>query len=318
MIHSLIRNDVSIDKLKLSGFDFSHIDKSKLNLRVPGGLKYGDNILPCGFTNKGMVKDGLMVDVFNDDKIWIEFNPNQVPIKKVDKILKNDWGISVNVNDMDIHRIDLERTRLMDRTLIEYHNIMRYASAKVKPWNPLGSDTLNFGKGGTLKQFTFYTKVPKENNKIIRGEFKILKKADEFGIYDLKHLHDMETLNFIYESEFNDYLGKKLELMLDDNSKIIEYHDSDKVLECLDIFRFCHNDKQAVKYMIEWIGYERLTLDGWIELANNPIFNKVQRCRLIKWINKTSKKVDGFKNGDYRLDMIKMDIRNLLKFRNVA
>jgi hypothetical protein len=50
MIHSLIRNDVSIDKLKLSGFDFSHIDKSKLNLRVPGGLKYGDNILTCGFT----------------------------------------------------------------------------------------------------------------------------------------------------------------------------------------------------------------------------------------------------------------------------
>ena len=317
MIHSLIRDDVSIDKLKLSGFDFSHIDKSKLNLRLPGGLKHGDDILPCGFSNKGMVKDGLMIDIFND-KIWVEFNPNQVPIQKVDDILRNDWGIGTNINDMDIHRIDLERTRLMDRTLLEYHNIMRYAAAKVKPWNPLGSDTLNFGKGGTLKQFTFYTKVPKENNKIIRGEFKILKKAGEFGIYDLKHLHDTETLNFIYESEFNEYLGKKLDVMLHDNSKIIEYNDSDKLLQCEDIIRFCSNDKQPIQSLIDWIGFEGLSLDGWIKLANSPILNKVQRFRLKDKISKISKKVDLFNSGGIRLDMLKRDIRNLLKFRDVA
>jgi hypothetical protein len=79
MINPLIRNDVSIDKLKLCGFDFNHFDKSKLNLKVPGGLKYGYDIEPCGFDNKGMVKDGLMIDVYHDDKIWIEFNPNTVP-----------------------------------------------------------------------------------------------------------------------------------------------------------------------------------------------------------------------------------------------
>jgi len=44
MINPLIKNDVSIDKLKLCGFDFNHFDKSKLLLKVPHGLRHGDNI----------------------------------------------------------------------------------------------------------------------------------------------------------------------------------------------------------------------------------------------------------------------------------
>ena len=149
MINPLIKNDVSIDKLKLCGFDFNHFDKSKLLLKVPHGLRHGDNIEPCGFDNRGMVKDGLMVDIYNDDKVWVEFNPNQVPIKKVDRILKNDWGINLNIMDMDVKRIDLERTRMMDKDLINYHTMLTYITkARIKPWEK--HDTFYYGTSDGL------------------------------------------------------------------------------------------------------------------------------------------------------------------------
>jgi hypothetical protein len=54
-------------------------------------------------------------------------------------------GLVLNIMDMDVKRIDLERTRMMDKTLIEYHSLMRYSYSRVKPWQSLGTDTMNFG-----------------------------------------------------------------------------------------------------------------------------------------------------------------------------
>ena len=76
MINPLIRNDASIDKLKLCGFDFKHdVSSRKLKYKFPHGLRYGDDILPCGYDNKGMVKDGLMIDVYE-----IEYNGKRTQI----------------------------------------------------------------------------------------------------------------------------------------------------------------------------------------------------------------------------------------------
>ena len=318
MIHSLIKDDVSIDKLKLIGFDFNHFDKRQLDLKVPNGLKYGNEILPCGFTNKGKVKDGLMVDIWHDDKLIVEFNPNQVPIKKVDKILKNDWGISTNIMDMDVKRIDLERTRMMDKTLIEYHNLMYYAYSRIKPWPSLGTDTMNFGKSSSDKQFSFYTKVPKEDNKIVRGEFRIFRDTINYDIHTLKYLHDIETLNSIYVKEFDYYLGRKLNRMLHDDRVVSIMDDTDDLQRMINVWQYCKENKHnKVPEFFKMVNYDMVAYDSWMKFLNSGILHKTERMRIkdmLEGLINDSKNL----NNNFRLDMVQRDIRNLLKFRNVA
>ena len=318
MIHPLIKDDVSIDKLKLIGFDFNHFDKRQLDLKVPNGLKYGNEILPCGFTNKGKVKDGLMVDIWHDDKLIVEFNPNQVPIKKVDKILKNDWGISTNIMDMDVKRIDLERTRMMDKTLIEYHNLMYYAYSRIKPWPSLGTDTMNFGKSSSDKQFSFYTKVPKENNKIVRGEFRIFRDTINYDIHTLKYLHDIETLNSIYVKEFDYYLGRKLNRMLHDDRVVSIMDDTDDLQRMINVWQYCKENKHnKVPEFFKIVNYDMVAYDSWMKFLNSGILHKTERMRIkdmLEGLINDSKNL----NNNFRLDMVQRDIRNLLKFRNVA
>ena len=318
MIHPLIKDDVSIDKLKLIGFDFNHFDKRQLDLKVPNGLKYGNEILPCGFTNKGKVKDGLMVDIWNDDKLIVEFNPNQVPIKKVDKILKNDWGISTNIMDMDVKRIDLERTRMMDKTLIEYHNLMYYAYSRIKPWQSVGSDTLNYGKSSSDKQFSFYTKVPKENNKIVRGEFRIFRDTINYDIHTLKYLHDMETLNSIYVKEFDYYLGRKLNRMLHDDRVVSIMDDTDDLQRMINIWQYCkENYREKTPEFFKRVNYDLVSYESWMKFLKCGIIDKHERTRIktmLEGLINDSKNI----NGNFRLNMIQRDIRNLLKFRDVA
>jgi hypothetical protein len=318
MIHSLIKDNVSIDKLKLIGLDFNHFDKRQLDLKVPNGLKFGNEILPCGFTNKGNVKDGLMIDIYHDDKLILEFNPNHVPIKKVDKILKNDWGINANVMDMQIKRIDLERTRLMDKTLLEYHNMIRYAYSRVKPWNPLGTDTMNFGKTSSDKQFSFYTKVPKENNKIVRGEFRIFRDATNYDIHDLKYLHDIETLNSIYVKEYDYYMGRKLQKMLNSN-KVISIMDSeDDLFRIINVWQYCKENKHnKVPEFFKMVNYDMMSYESWMRFFNCGILDKIERIRVKNMLEGLMEDSKNF-NSSFRLDLIQRDIRNLLKFRNVA
>ena len=316
MINPLVKNDVSIDKLKLCGFDFNHFDKSKLDLKLPKGLKYGDEILPCGFTNFGKVKDGLMIDVDNDYKIWIEFNPNNLPIKKVDRILKNDWGISTNIMDMDVKRIDLERTRMMDKDLIQYHTMLTYvAKARVRPWEK--HDTFYYGTAKGLKQFCIYTKEPKE--RLVRGELKLFKQLDKrYDIHELKYLHDAETLNRIYVREYDSYMGRKLNKMLNNDKIISIYDDANKMNGYEELFTYCVINKgKSLNSFLVWVGFNSMSLDGWMQFANSSVLTKLQRYRLKQKIEDMVKDSTKFSNR-FRLDMVQRDIRNLLKFRDVA
>jgi hypothetical protein len=315
MTHPLIKNDVSIDKLKLVGFDFNQFDKSKLLLRVPHGLKYGDNIEPCGFTNKGIVKDGLMIDI-HDDKLIVEFNPNQVPIKKVDKILKNDWGIGINAMGMDVKRIDLERTRVMDKDLIQYHNMLEYITkARVKPWQKL--DTFYYGTSEGLKQFCLYSKEPKE--KLVRGELRLFRQLDKiYDIHELKYLHDSQTLNSIYVKEYDSYMGRKLNKMLHDDKILSTYDDANKMHGYEELFTYCVINKgKSLNSFLVWVGFNSMSLDGWMQFANSSVLTKLQRYRLKQKIEDMAKDSVKFSNR-FRLDMVQRDIKNLLKFRDVA
>jgi hypothetical protein len=316
MINPLIRNDASIDKLKLIGFDFRHdVSSRKLLLKVPNGLRYGDDIKPCGFDNKGMVKDGLMIDVY-DDKLIVEFNPNHVPIKKVDKILKNDWGIHANIMDMNVKRIDLERTRMMDKDLIQYHTMLHYVSkARVKPWEKL--DTFYYGTAKGLKQFCIYTKEPKE--RLVRGELRLFRELDKrYDIHELKYLHDTETLNSIYVKEYDSYMGRKLNKMLQDDKVLSIYDDANKIHGYEELFSYCViNKKKSLNSFLTWVGFNSMSLDGWMQFANSSILNKKQRFRLKQMIEDMAKDSKSF-SSRFRLDMVQRDIRNLLKFRNVA
>jgi hypothetical protein len=319
MIHPLIKDNVSIDKLKLIGFDFNQFDKRKLAIRFPEFLRYGDDIVPIGYWNKPMRKDDdLMVMVYGDDKIKVEFNPNKVPIKKVDKILKNDWGIHANVMDMDIKRIDLERTRLMDKTLIEYHNLMKYAYTRVKPWSTLGTDTMNYGKATSDKQFTFYTKVPKENPYIVRGEFKILRDATKYDIHCLKHLHDIETLNEIYVKEFDTYMGRKLNKMLHDDNVISIMDNEDDLHRMISTWQYCKENKSnKVPEFFKRFNFDMVSYDLWMKFLSCGILDKTEKNR-VKGMLEDLIEDSKFMKGNFRLDLIQRDIRNLLKFRNVA
>lgn len=315
MIHPLIKNDVSIDKLKLVSFDFNHSDKSKLLLRVPHGLRYGDNIEPCGFTNKGIVKDGLMIDI-HDDKLIVEFNPNQVPIKKVDKILSNDWGIGINAMDMDVKRIDLERTRMMDKDLIQYHAMLEYITkARVKPWQKL--DTFYYGTSEGLKQFCLYSKEPKE--RLVRGELRLFRQLDKtYDIHELKYLHDPKTLNSIYVKEYDSYMGRKLNKMLHDDKILSIYDDANKLHGYEELFTYCViNKAKSLNSFLVWVGFNSMSLDGWMQFANSSVLTKLQRYRLKQKIEDMAKDATKFSNR-FRLDMVQRDIRNLLKFRDVA
>lgn len=319
MIHPLIKDDVSIDKLKLIGSEFNQFDKRKLAIRFPESLRYGDDIVPIGYWNKPMRKDDdLMVGIYGDDRIKVEFNPNKIPVKKVDRILRNDWGISTNIMDMDVKRIDLERTRMMDKTLIEYHSLMRYSYSRVKPWQSLGTDTMNFGKAKSDKQFTFYTKVPKENPYIVRGEFKILRDATKYDIHCLKHLHDIETLNEIYVSEFDKYMGKKLNRMLHDDNVISIMDNEDDLDRMISTWQYCKENKtKAIPEFFMQVNYDMISYDLWMRFINSNVLDSKNRMRIkekLEYLLNDSKSM----KGNFRLDMIKRDIRNLLKFRDVA
>ena len=319
MNHPLIKDDVSIDKLKLIGSEFNQFDKRKLAIRFPESLRYGDDIVPIGYWNKPMRKDDdLMVGIYGDDRIKVEFNPNKIPVKKVDRILRNDWGISTNIMDMDVKRIDLERTRMMDKTLIEYHSLMRYSYSRVKPWQSLGTDTMNFGKAKSDKQFTFYTKVPKENPYIVRGEFKILRDATKYDIHCLKHLHDIETLNEIYVSEFDKYMGKKLNRMLHDDNVISIMDNEDDLDRMISTWQYCKENKtKAIPEFFMQVNYDMISYDLWMRFINSNVLDSKNRMRIkekLEYLLNDSKSM----KGNFRLDMIQRDIRNLLKFRDVA
>lgn len=319
MIHPLINNDVSIDKLKLIGSEFNQFDKRKLAIRFPESLRYGDDIVPIGYWNKPMRKDDdLMVSIYGDDIIKVEFNPNYIPVKKVDRILKNDWGISANIMDMYVKRIDLERTRMMDKTLMEYHSLMRYSYSRVKPWTTLGTDTMNFGKTKSDKQFTFYTKVPKENPFIVRGEFKILRDATKYDIHCLKHLHDIETLNEIYVNEFDKYMGRKLNKMLHDDNVISIMDNEDDLDRMISTWQYCkENKRKAIPEFFMQVNYDMISYDLWMRFINCNVLDSTNRMRIkekLEYLLNDSKSM----KGNFRLDMIQKDIKNLLKFRDVA
>jgi len=54
-----------------------------------------------------------------------------------------------------------------------------------------------------------------------------------------------------------------------------------------------------------------------MQFANSSILNKKQRFRLKNMIEDMSKDSKSF-SSRFRLDMVQRDIRNLLKFRDVA
>jgi hypothetical protein len=220
--------------------------------------------------------------------------------------------------DMNVNRIDLERTRLMDKTLIEYHNIMKYASSRIKPWPPLGTDTMNFGKTSSDKQFSFYTKVPKENNKIVRGEFRIFRDATNYDIHDLKYLHDIETLNSIYVKEFDYYMGRKLQKMLNSNNVISIMDDTDDLQRIINIWLYCkENYREKTPEFFKRVNFDMVPYELWMKFFSCGIIDKHERSRIktmLEGLIEDSKNI----NGSFRLDMIQRDIRNLLKFRNVA
>jgi hypothetical protein len=45
-------------------------------------LRYGDDIEPCGFDNKGMVKMDLMVDIYGDDKLRLNLIRTRYQLKR--------------------------------------------------------------------------------------------------------------------------------------------------------------------------------------------------------------------------------------------
>jgi phenylacetate-coenzyme A ligase PaaK-like adenylate-forming protein len=60
-----------------------------------------------------------------------------------------------------------------------------------------------------------------------------------------------------------------------------------------------------------------MSYDGWMQFANSTLLDKYQRRRLKKMIEDMAKDSTKFSNR-FRLDMVQRDIRNLLKFRDVA
>lgn len=313
----LVKNDVSIDKLKLHGYDFSHdLNSRKLKLKFPHGLKFGDEIISNGFDNRGMVDDGLMIDIYNDDRIFIEFNPNNIPINNVNKILKKEWGIHTNIMSMDVKRIDLERSRVMDKDLIYYHDMLKYvAKARVQAWQKM--DTFYYGGSESLKQFCLYTKESKD--KLVRGELRLFRDLSKlYDINDLKNLHGIDTLNDIYIKEFDSYMGKKLDSMLNNNKILESYDDTNKILEYEQLFDYCvTNEGKSLDSFIKKVGFYSMSVDGWMQFANSRILTKLQRYRFKQLLNKMMIDSDKFTNR-FKLDKVQKDIFNLLKFRNVA
>jgi hypothetical protein len=218
--------------------------------------------------------------------------------------------------DMDVKRIDLERTRMMDKDLIQYHTMLHYVSkARVKPWEK--ADTFYYGTSEGLKQFCIYTKEPKE--RLVRGELRLFKQLDKvYDIHELKHLHDTETLNSIYVKEYDSYMGKKLNKMLQDDKVLSIYDDANKMHGYEELFTYCViNKRKSLNSFLTWVGFNSMSLDGWMQFANSSILNKKQRFRLKQMIEDMAKDSKSF-SSRFRLDMVQRDIRNLLKFRNVA
>ena len=60
-----------------------------------------------------------------------------------------------------------------------------------------------------------------------------------------------------------------------------------------------------------------ITYDSWMRFLNSGILHKTERMRIkdmLEGLINDSKNL----NNNFRLDMIQRDIKNLLKFRNVA
>jgi hypothetical protein len=218
--------------------------------------------------------------------------------------------------DMDVKRIDLERTRMMDKDLIQYHTMLTYvAKARIKPWEKL--DTFYYGTSEGLKQFCIYTKEPKE--RLVRGELRLFKELDKrYDIHELKYLHDTETLNSIYVKEYDSYMGRKLNKMLHDDKIISIYDDANKMHGYEELFTYCVINKgKSLNAFLVWVGFNSMSFDGWMQFANSSVLTKYQRCRLKQKIEDMAKDSTKFSNR-FRLDMVQRDIRNLLKFRDVA
>lgn len=317
MVHELIRDNVSIDKLKLVGYDFTHEDKRKLDVIFPKNCKYGDDYEPIGFTNRGILKDGLMVDIVGD-KFITEFNPNRVPIEMVNDILHDDWGIHTNIYNLDITMIHLERTRLMDKRLIEYHSLLKYVSkGSVKP--ETRGDTLMYGKGGTLKQLELYSKLPKEIPTLVRAELKLFKDVQRrYDIHKLEYLHDIDKLNEIYVYEYDSYMGNNIHKMLDSKDGLRLYDGSDMLRYCEDLYIQLQRDNaDRIPEFIKTVGINCMSYDMWIQFINKPIFSYHKRSRMKQEINKLIKRTRSL-TDNIRLGMLHDDLNNLLKFRNVA
>jgi hypothetical protein len=60
-----------------------------------------------------------------------------------------------------------------------------------------------------------------------------------------------------------------------------------------------------------------MSYESWMRFFNCGILDKIERIRVKNMLEGLMEDSKNF-NGSFRLDMVQRDIRNLLKFRNVA
>jgi hypothetical protein len=106
--------------------------------------------------------------------------------------------------------------------------------------------------------------------------------------------------------------------MLQDDKVLSIYDDANKIHGYEELFSYCViNKKKSLNSFLTWVGFNSMSLDGWMQFANSSILSKKQRFRLKHMIEDMAKDSIKFSTR-FRLDMVQRDIRNLLKFRNVA
>jgi hypothetical protein len=113
-------------------------------------------------------------------------------------------------------------------------------------------------------------------------------------------------------------MGKKLNKMLQDDKVLSIYDDANKMHGYEELFTYCVINKgKSLNSFLVWVGFNSMSLDGWMQFANSSVLTKYQRHRLKQKIEDMAKDSKSF-SSRFRLDMVQRDIRNLLKFRNVA
>jgi hypothetical protein len=106
--------------------------------------------------------------------------------------------------------------------------------------------------------------------------------------------------------------------MLQDDKVLSIYDDANKIHGYEELFSYCVINKgKSLNSFLVWVGFNSMSLDGWMQFANSSVLTKYQKCRLKKKIEDMAKDSKSF-SSRFRLDMVQRDIRNLLKFRYVA